>query len=314
MITEEQRLERSKGIGGSDAHHLASLEPYGCRRLLWYIKTLAEPDYPTLETGVMTRGNKLEAITVDEYVESTGRKVRQYTKTIINKKYNYARVHIDGMIVGGETPGILECKTVGRHMWTKVKNEGIPDYWQTQMQWMLFATGKFWGSFAILYPEQWGFITFDIEYDPDIAEALMSSADNFWREVENGPAPDRLDPKDKRCGRCEYRTTCQGGALLSKYDPDEKVEDDNSLFSVISQINEAQQIYDEAKSLLDDRKKELKDKMGDRGIVQGTGFKVYYKPVISKRVNTRKLKSENPDVYEKYVSESVSRPLRIINT
>ena len=58
MITKEQLEARREYIGGSDAHHILGLEPYGCERYLWYDKTRQAPDYDTFNEDLLKRGNK----------------------------------------------------------------------------------------------------------------------------------------------------------------------------------------------------------------------------------------------------------------
>jgi len=61
--------------------------------------------------------------------------------------------------------------------------------------------------------------------------------------------------------------------------------------------------------------KKIRDKimiaLGDRAEVQSSNFIATYKPMISRRLNTKLLKQEKPEIYQDYVAESVSRPLKI---
>ena len=314
MITKEQLEARREYIGGSDAHHILGLEPYGCERYLWYDKTGQAPDYDTFNEDLLKRGNKLEKLILEEYKESTGYNVRQVYRSIKSKEYSWAMVHLDGEIVGHKDgPGVLECKSVGRHIYWRVLEEGIPSYWIAQIQYAMFVTGRKWASIAFLWADNWQFKTFDIAQDQEFIDLIISCGDDFWRKVENGPAPDRLDPKDKRCSKCAFRTTCQGEHLLaSQKDTGVDIPFDASLDMDMMELKELESILNEAKASVDAKKEKIKELVGDRTIVDCTGHRVYYKAVESNRLNSTKLKKDRPEIYKEYVTKSVSRPFRTV--
>mgnify|MGYP003649071603 FL=1 len=311
---EEFLKERKAGLGGSDIHHLFNSRPYGCARKLWYDKTDQKPDYPVVQSNIMTRGHKLEQLIRDEYVEVTGRKIRRVNRMIVNKEHPWAMCHLDAEIVSTDErgTGVLECKSVGRPMYFKMKDEGIPEYWIWQIQHYLMTTGRQWGSYAILWADNWEFIYFDVLADAELQEQIIDSGTRFWTMVQNGPAPERLDIKDKRCTICEFRNTCQGKKLMALTDKDtDKAEFDGKFDDLMNEYYSLKGLQDEATELVNTKKKEITDLMGDRVLVDCNGFRLYYKPIESIRLKTTALKKDNPDLYEKYAYKSVSRPFRI---
>ena len=198
---------------------------------------------------------------------------------ITNERLPWAMCHLDAEIVtiDDRGTGILECKSVGRPMYYKIKDDGIPDSWIFQMQHYLLTTDRKWGSYAILWADNWEFIHFDIEADKELQHSIIEAGENFWRMVKNGPAPERLDSLDKL--KSEYAT-----------------------------LKDLQQ---EAAELLDGKKREIQETLGDRGLVDCTGFRIYYKPIESTRLKSSALKKDDPEAYEKYSYKSVSRPFRI---
>ncbi len=314
MLTEAQLQERKKGIGGSDLHNILNEKPYGCSRKLWYDKTGQEQDHPVVTTSLMQRGNVLEDIVAAWYVDATGRKVRRMGSRI-RKSQPWARVNIDRAIVGGERgPGVLECKTHGREIFYRLKRDGLPASHVLQLQWGMFVTGYTWGSFAVLWPDGWQFIHFDVERDDEMIALMFKAAGDFWKQVENGPAPHRLDPKDKRCQECPFRTTCQGELLLASVNDDSDVETDPSLEKDLNEFLELKKIQAEATDLVKQKQNELAELIGSRPAVECDGHRIYYRPVETKRIDTRRLKAEKPELYEKYTNVSVSRPMRIYST
>ena len=313
MITDKQKQERRNGIGGSDIHHLFNVEPYGCIRYLFMDKRGDIPDYPIIESGAIKRGNKMEDIIIDEYIEVTGNKVRKVYKTLEHKEYKWAKVHLDGEIVGNPNgPGVLECKSVGRHMFMQIKQDGIPNSWVLQMMHGMFVTGRTWASIAVLWAEQWEFLTFDIDRDDELIQNIITQGEMFWKQVEFGPSPERLDPKDKRCARCPYRTSCQGAALLNTVKDTGDIPFEDTITPVVQELVDLETSAAEIKVLIDDKKEIIKDMIGDRPVVDCAGYRLHYKPIESKRINTKKLKVEDPDIYEKYATISVSRPFKKI--
>ena len=314
MDREQFLKERLTGLGGSDIHHLFNAKPYGCARKLWYEKTEQASDYPVIASNVMKRGNKLEQLIRDEYVEVSGRKIRRVNRMITNDSLPWAMCHLDAEIVtiDDRGTGILECKSVGRPMYYKIRDEGIPDSWIFQMQHYLMTTNRKWGSYAILWADNWEFIHFDIEANKELQHWIIEAGESFWRMVANGPAPERLEVKDKRCTNCEFRNTCQGEKLMELAEVEsENIPLDESLDSLMNQYLVLKELQLEATELFNGKKKQVEDALGDRVLVDCTGFRLFYKPIESTRLKSSALKKDNPEMYEKYSYKSVSRPFRI---
>lgn len=314
MITEKQKRERHTGIGGSDAQHLFSEPPYGCERKMWYEKTQHEADHPMVESGAMTRGNKLEDLTADEYKEATGRRIVRRIKTIRHKQYPYMMAHVDRLIQKDPRGvGILECKTVGREIYFQIMRDGLPLSNALQLQWCMAVTGYTWGAFAILWAEDWKFIHFEVQRDEKLIKHLTDAAHKFWRRVENGPPPERLDPKDKRCKKCPFRTTCQGEALLASVQTENgEIQTDYSLDGMVAEFIRYKDIVEEATVLMDGAKERLKEAIGDRPVVDTHGYRLHFKPYESSRFDTRRFRKEHPATAKKYTTVSVYRPLKTI--
>ena len=63
---------RKTGFGGSDAHHYANIEPYGCARRVVYDKMGVPADYPFTGNNHTERGIWLEPIVAELTTEATG--------------------------------------------------------------------------------------------------------------------------------------------------------------------------------------------------------------------------------------------------
>ena len=317
-LTKEQKDLRTKGVGGSDIHHLFSLPPYGCARKLWYDQKEQVPDYPFYGNFATERGSKLEDLVVKEYQEKTGNIVSKDKTFFTHPAYPILIGNIDATLVKIESKrgiGVLECKCPGLQMFKKIKREGLPESYILQMQHYLLVTGRKFGDFAILNAELWDLIWFEVLEDKDIQEKIKNECVSFWGLVEGEAGPERLKASDKRCISCPYRTSCQGEELLKALKIPEAKENeivtDTTMSSLIDEYKELSEIVSEASEELEKVKAEIKEKMEKTLVVDTGNARVYYRPEESKRLNSKKLKAEKPEIYEEYLSKSISRPLRV---
>lgn len=318
--------ERQTGIGGSDVHHLLNEKPWGCSRLLWYEKTDYPPDYERVETDAMKRGTRLEEIAAEVYQEETGRNFRR--QGIKRKKGTpFLFVHMDRQLfttaqhleVSTATsvangPGVLEIKVPGQYAFRNIQRDGLPTAYYLQLQFSLLVTGYNWGSFAIFWADGWKLLWWDVERDQKLVDTLEENAILFWEEnIQGDQIPPRLEPNDPRCGRCPYRGSCQGEKLkaLIKDSKEARIETDFSIREAVETYQKMKDLKAEASALYDTAQADLKTLLGDRTAVETPGFRCYYRPQVSNRVDTKALKKEKPEIWKEFVKESISRPLRV---
>jgi predicted phage-related endonuclease len=318
MTAEELfRSERRTGLGGSDAKHYLELDPYGCARLCWYEKTGVEPDHPVSgNEDLFERGHALEAIIVGKYEEKTERDVTIMRDIVRDKAHPELMAHVDGIVapIADGDQGILECKSAGREVFFKMKREGLPLDYAAQLQHYLMVFGLRWGAFAVLWPDGWKFLTFEVEREDDLISEMRDRALELWARVKSAEAPERLDPSSKQCQTCAFWPSCQGEALLQfKGDPtsDVPVSDDPFINDLVVQFDEAREIKNEAHELAETRKDELKDALSDRTALDVPGYRVYFRTQKSWKWDTRALEKAHPELAEEFKKPSISRPLRV---
>jgi predicted phage-related endonuclease len=280
MPSREEFLEARKlGVGGSDAASLLNIG-WGCRRRLWYDKRSVPEDYPREETKAMALGILLEPWFAEQYAEATGRRIVSLQAAMVHPTIPELRVNVDRMIfkTSGENErgGILEIKSVGRAAFYKYKREGLPLDYVLQLQHGMLVTGAAWGSFAIGSRDSGELLSWDVAYEKNIGNEILTEAQTFWRQVENGPAPDALEPDDKRCQRCEFRKTCQGNALI--HVDDGEIKQDESLRPLVDEYLERKALLAQAEELVDESGEELRAKLGDRQAVAVGDRKIYFRP------------------------------------
>jgi predicted phage-related endonuclease len=303
-------MDRTRFIGGSDLGHVVNAPPYGCARKLWYQKQGVEPDYEVEFRGHLIRGTKLEPLIVEEYQERTGRKVRRTGSRFGEEDWQAGAM--DRMIVGDERgPGVLECKTANERAFRSFMRDGLPLSYQLQIQWYMGLAGYKWGAFAVLEPSNWRFETFEVSFDPSAYELVREMATQFWAMVGGCGEPDRLPVSDKRCGKCEFRHSCQGAALLDRVDVDEDAETIAGLGSIAAEYLALRDVRDEAEEAMEALKADAAAMIGDAPGGVAPGYRISFKPQVSQRVDTVALKKQFPDIYAKVIKPSVSRPFRV---
>ncbi len=307
--------DRTKFIGGSDLGAVFNLPPYGCRRRLWYEKTGVASDYPFIESGPMRRGKFFEPIVRKFYQEQTGLTVEPGPIQLVDPDRPFSAGELDGRVKDNGSTRPWECKVPGERMFIKVKREGMQDDYILQLQKYIKLDNASSGTYAVFHADSVNMLTFDIERDNGIIEEIAKAEISFWKQVTEGQAPDRLDPSDRRCAGCLWRTSCQGAALLQRVKDTGDLITDTQLDPLMAEYTEAKTIHDEATELLDGVKDRIKDYLGDDvTAVQTTGNRIYFRPQVSKRWDTKALAKDHPDLAEKYKKDSVSRPLRIFFT
>lgn len=309
----EWLIERRNGIGGSDHADLFELDPEGCRRRLGYDKLGIPPDYPEEITGLMRRGTVLEDAAAAEYTRKTGRKVRRVTKPIVQ---GWARVNIDRYVPAIRGP--LEIKTHGAYAFQRVKRQGMREAHVLQLQHAIWLRKAEQGAFAVLHPDSWELLHFDVPRDNGLIEIIERRGAEFWRDVIGaGMLPAKRFPADEpRCRSCPWRRTCQGAdaAIRAALSPEEQREElprDEAFTEMVTDHAIAQEAYNEAQRTLELVRNAIKAKLGSNTAVSCSGGRIYYREQSRSQLDTKALRAEHADIYEQYTRPVVSRPLRV---
>lgn len=312
--------ERRTGIGGSDVHHLWNLEPWGCQRRLWFEKrgVPADQETPEATAAIYKRGKLLEPLVVDEFCEATGQEVR--TSGIVRHAFHpYLMVHVDRVIVDNSNgPGVLEVKTVASAPFAKYRREGLPPAYILQLQHGMLVTSLKWGAFAVMNPDSWKLLHWEVPRNEDICREIESRGEEFWRLVENGPMPPALDMDTPQCRRCPYRLRCHAHEmdvkLMAEDGNDRPVwSNEPELVMLAQDYIEASELVKEAEDLKESSKLELAKRLGDRTAVEVPGAKIYYRWAKPAEIwDDAKLKRFlGPKIAEYRTTKKAARPLKV---
>ena len=309
---------RAGYIGGSDWTDILGIEPYGCPRRAWYEKRGTEPDYPEEVTAPMERGTALEDAVAQRYLDTEHATLTR-GKAPRGDVPAWWQGHVDRRVTHPkrwpEHPrhGVLECKTANGYVYRSLLRDGLHLGYVAQAHHYLGLTGLWWCDVFVCWPDNWQFRLWTVHRDQALLESMREAGDRFMRMVEHGPAPDRLDPKAKQCKRCPFRHSCQGAALLAAVDDDGDVpkSNDAEIVALVRAEREAAEIAGEADELLEVARERLRQAIWHMPAVEVPGYRVYFRAQTTHRLDTTRLRKDQPELCSKYDREIVSRPLRV---
>ncbi|MEE3462461.1 MAG: YqaJ viral recombinase family protein, partial [Lachnospiraceae bacterium] len=190
---EEWLRWRKKGIGGSDVSAILGINKWTSAIELWLDKTNQKND-PVEVNEAMQWGTILEPIIRDHFAAVTGKAVMEVKAMLQHPDYPFMLADVDGVTTDDNgNPAILEIKTASeykRDEWS----DGVPTYYQTQVQHYLCVTGVSKAYVAVLIGGN-SFRIYEVDADSEIQQMLIAVEKNFWDKVQNMVRPD-MDGSD----------------------------------------------------------------------------------------------------------------------
>ncbi|MDA7028494.1 YqaJ viral recombinase family protein [Bacillus sp. CLL-7-23] len=293
--------ERRKGIGGSDASVILGLNKWKTPFELWLDKTGQVPvDDSHSEAAYF--GSMLEDIVAKEFEIRSGKKVRRKNQMLRHSEHDFIIANVDRMVVGEKA--ILECKTTSAYNLKEWENDEIPDSYIIQVQHYLGVLGPEYKKayFAVLIGGN-KFIWKEIERDEELINMIFTAEVEFWHDkVLGGKAP-ALDGSSaaEEYLKQRYSKTEENKVIDLTAANRERIE---QYLQLKEQIAELQT---QAKELENQIKHEMKE--AEYGFIGN--YQTSWKPVVSNRVDTKKLKEMFPDIYGKVSKKSRFRRFEI---
>jgi len=292
-LTREEWLEqRRSGVGGSDVAAILGVDPFG--------KTAADVFDEKVGNGVeveqtlpMKRGNVLEPIAVQQYVEETGRQVRRQPMRR-HKKYPWMIGNIDRQQLKDDRgTGTLEVKCPGLKNFSNLIHFGLHEGYILQKQHYLEVFGYDWGTFAIFNAEPWKVHWFDVERDEKLIARMIEAEGKFWEMVQEGVRPeapiDKIDVPEVE------------GTLI--------VRDDPEWADAVTDLWQAKELRESSELLYKDATARVKALCGKYGSFEGAGTRVHFKRHSGRMSFDKKaLKAATPLDYQKTI-DAVARYL-----
>ena len=302
VLVETERLSREewlkwrkRGIGGSDVSCLLGINKWKSEIELWLDKT-NQTNEPPVENEAMEWGNIMEPIIRNHFAEVTGKTVVELKAILQHPEYPFMLADVDGITVDDDNnPAILEIKTASefkRSDW----DEGVPAYYETQVQHYLCVTGVKKAYVAVLIGGN-SFKIYEVNADEEIQSMLIAVEKNFWNKVQNMIRPE-MDGSD--AAKDLLDKLYHGGVAETIVMPDEAIE-------YVDAYIEACAEEDNAKAKKQDASNHIKEILGDYDKATCMGHNISWKPVSTKRLDTKALKEAEPEIYAKYVKTTMSR-------
>jgi len=295
---ERQTEDRRTFIGGSDAAAAIGMSPWKDRLTLWEEKTGTVIPEDISGKDAVYWGTVLEAVVAAEYARRTGQKVRRQAKLIRHPDHTFMGAHLDRLIEG--TRGFLEVKTTGMlgEEWGEEGTDQVPAHYMIQVQHYMAVTGREWADIAVLGGGQ-HFRLYHVPADPAFIENLITLESLFWElvEIKQPPDPDSSDAANRRWPLSK--------AVEIQADPTVELAA-RSLREIKDRIKEAETTAEELELI-------IKKALGDAGdtLMAGKEKLASWKTQTARRFDTKAFATAEPEVYESYKREIVSRVLRI---
>lgn len=285
---------RKKGIGGSDAGSICGLNPYSTAISVFQDKTQLQVEEKT-DNEAMRQGRDLEEYVARRFTEETGKKVRRANAIFYQEENPFMLANVDRLIVG-ENAG-LECKTASAYSADKWKDGHIPESYEIQCHHYMAVTGAdAWYIACVVLGKE--FIWRKIERDEETIQMLIRIESEFWNNnvlANKMPAPDGSKAAEELLSK--YYKNSDPGKSIALVGFDEKLRRRDEISELQDKLEkEKKQIEQEVKVYMEDAEKADSDH-----------YSVSWKSVTSNRVDSKKLKSVYPEVYQECVKASESR-------
>lgn len=287
---EEWLAYRRTGIGGSDAATVCGLNPYSSLIELWVDKTGRLPEKEDSEA--MRIGRDLEEYVATRFCEATGKKVERQNKIFQHDQYDFITANIDRKIIG-ENAG-LECKTTNAFNRSDFENGEIPRYYYVQCMHYMNVMGFDKMYLAVLVMGK-AFYWFEIPYEPDEGVALLKMEVDFWNNYIIPDVRPEPDGSDSAKETLDYIFSERVENMITIFEQEE-------IAAKLAEIKAEKKKYEAEEKQLQQALINSLEK-NSRGIT--LNYEISYLTRARTGIDSKRLKSEFPEIYEKVKTESV---------
>ncbi|HJZ04571.1 MAG TPA: YqaJ viral recombinase family protein [Patescibacteria group bacterium] len=173
---------RSEGLGASAAATIMGSSPWETPIQLW--KRMMGLEDPIATTPAMQRGIDYEDEAREAFEKEHGKLAPPCC--VESSFHSIIRASLDGMTDDGD---IVEIKVPGASSFAKIRENGIPENYQAQMQCQMYAAEASRGWFVAYNPETTELYTTLLLRDDAFIEKMVSAMLEFWRMVQDGMPP-----------------------------------------------------------------------------------------------------------------------------
>ncbi len=288
---------RKTGLGGSDAGAICGLNPYTSS--IHVYKDKVSEDVEDSDNESMRQGRDLEDYVAKRFMEATGLKVRRSNMMYRSTAHPCMIADVDRLIVG-EDAG-LECKTASAYNADKWKDDKIPAHYLAQCYHYMAVTGKkAWYIAVVILGKEFKYAK--MERDEEIISNLISIEEKFWKdhvEAKVMPDPDGTDVCDEILD--EYFHIAKKEQAVELLGFDEKLRRREEVIALKDKLETEQKQIEQ----------EIKLFMQNSEIAFSDNYRVSWSNVDTARIDTKRLKEEEPELYQKFLKVTSSRRFMI---
>jgi putative phage-type endonuclease len=284
---------RHKFIGGSDVAAILGLNRYKTPYEVWDEKK--NGNNPFTGNQATEWGTKLEPVIITHFEQLHKVKVYENNSRYISTVYDFLGCHPDGLFQLKRDLWLLEVKTVSSTAYKHWANE-LPLEYYCQVQHNMFVTGTKQAKFVCLVLDDRNYFEIDVNYDEEFVNHQNTFLIEWWnRYIIGDESPVKMVADFEK----------SNPKLAIAEADEEAVKDYAKLIDIKAKIKE----LTEQKDALEDA---LKLKIGDATeLMHGLDTLATWRPKTQVRVETKKLKEEQPDIFLKYAKETTSRTFLI---
>ena len=293
---------RRSGIGGSDSAAALGLSPWKSALELWQEKTTGQSQ-PHQENEAMIWGRIMEPIIIKEFVRRTGLTVNPMRSMLQATNWPWMLADLDGLIEDPQRgTGIFEVKTASAYKQGEWSEDHCPDVYLLQLAHYLAVTGLSYAVICVLIGgNKLHWIT--VDRDNELINSLVSLEHTFWQYVltQSPPPVDGSTACAEMLSR-RYPYSSNAAPLILPTEADGWIED-------YLKAKAEEDAATERKRLAENQIKEVM-KDHERGSSPG-GKQVTWKTITVNKLDTARIKKEQPHLAERYCNSVSTRRLSI---
>lgn len=287
---------RRRGLGGSDASTVVGVNRWSSRYELWLDKTGRLRDKDT--SPRMEAGTRLEPVLRQWFTDEKGIEVRQ-VGLVASRVRPWQMVSLDGLTADG---GIFESKCTSWRLADEWDDGQIADHAEVQAQHGLAVTGRS-HAWVVVLIDGWDFQIRRVERDEKLIAAITQMEHDFWHDhvlADREPAiePNALDAIKQR---------------YADIDPDAIAAASPADWApLLREYREAAHAAKQAAARKDAADAAIRALIGPAEALTVLGERVATcKQITTRRLDSKALRAEHPDLAERYTTESSYRKLAI---
>ena len=278
-LTKEDWLRYRKcGITGTDAGAILGLNPYRSAFQVYHDKI--SDTVENIDNEAMRQGRDLEEYVAQRFTEATGLKVRRANAIYQSEEHPVSPFSAD--------------------KWADGK---IPAHYLAQVDHYLAVSGfDCWYVAALIFGRE--LVIHKIVTDKQVLSDLIDKEELFWT---NHVVP-QIPPAPNGCD-CDTQQINQ----MYEVDNRDKTADLSALHGL---LDKRQELSDQIEQMEQEKtaiEQQVKLKMQDAAYGTAPGYKVSWVSSESKRVDSQRLRKEQPDIFNQYSKNVSSRRFTIVH-